>query len=223
MKYCRRPKSFISNWRANLVFNSTIPTISSLIIIMSSIYNEKRMRPTEVGLTNKAESWAREKSKENNYCWKLFKLSLRCLFETIYEFVNFFRLIRNTKKIYFINFFFKIPIQENTFNNHLRNKLLTNKGHYNKSTDNGYFCNRRKSLLIIHTILLSKTLSNQSNYISLNGLISLSFNFINPMTTNYAFALWKLHQIPSIYFMQHWEFLNYSLLPKGIKNCLYIH
>jgi len=128
----------------------------------------------------------------------------------------------NTRKGCYINVFLKNFIQEDIFNIKLRDMPLKNQSYCNKSNNSSHFCNMGKCLLIIHTILLRVSFCNQPNFVSLNRSITISLDFIHLTTTNNTLTKRYMNQILSICLMQSRKFLIHSLLPKRIKNCLFI-
>jgi len=139
----------------------------------------------------------------------------------LFKLANIPRIIWNTKRGHYINFL-KISIQEDIFNIKLSEIPLTNQSYYNKNMNSSHFCKSSKCLLIIHTILLRVSFCNQSTFVLLNRSIRISLDLIHPTTTNNTLIKRLRNQILSIYVMQSRKFLIHSLLPKRIKNCLFI-
>jgi hypothetical protein len=59
-----------------------------------------------------------------------------------------------------------------------------NHSHRKKSVNSGYMSNRRKSLIIIMTLLLLKIMSNKTSLIELKRTIRVSLNFIDSLTSD---------------------------------------
>jgi hypothetical protein len=83
-------------------------------------------------------------------------------------------------------------------------------------------CNRRKSLLIIDTVFLSKSLGNQARIVSFDGSISPSLDLIDLFITDCKLARRQSGHVPSMSFMKSIKFIDYSLLPKRISASLTI-
>ena len=56
-----------------------------------------------------------------------------------------------------------------------------------QSFDSSEFSNKRKGVSEVQTSLLSETLGNNPNFVSVQGAISIIFNPINPFTSNSPF------------------------------------
>jgi hypothetical protein len=78
------------------------------------------------------------------------------------------------------------------------------------------FNNRTKSIIIINTIALFKSLGHQTCLISINSAIRFSLDFVNPFTINDISSLSSRNKMPCLVGHQGREFLIHSLLPSGI-------
>ena len=56
------------------------------------------------------------------------------------------------------------------------------------TTNDGHFNNRKKGLLVIYALFLSKTLGNKTGFKPLKGTISFKFHFINSFAPNGFFV-----------------------------------
>uniref|UniRef100_A0A0A9LEH9 Uncharacterized protein n=1 Tax=Arundo donax TaxID=35708 RepID=A0A0A9LEH9_ARUDO len=63
----------------------------------------------------------------------------------------------------------------------LKDAPLTNRGHSKKSANSGHVSYMIKGLIVIMTMLLSKTTRHKTSLVALKGTIKTGFNLINPL------------------------------------------
>jgi hypothetical protein len=83
-----------------------------------------------------------------------------------------------------INILTQLTIKKNILYIKLRDGPLANRSHNKKSVNSDHMSNRSKSLLIIMTLLLLKTMSNKISLIALKRTIRASLNLIDPLTSD---------------------------------------
>jgi hypothetical protein len=71
--------------------------------------------------------------------------------------------------------------KKNVNSGHMCNR---NRSHDKKSVNSGHMSNKSKSLIIITTLLLLKTMSNKMSLIALKRTIKASLNLIDPLTSD---------------------------------------
>jgi hypothetical protein len=80
--------------------------------------------------------------------------------------------------------------------------------------DNGYMSNGSKSLIIIMTMLLLKTTSNETSLIALKRIIRASLNLIYPLTGDRTDMWGTWYKIPCTSPFKNNNLLNYRVLLK---------
>lgn len=129
--------------------------------------------------------------------------SPRCLLQAIegfYQSANLMFLTRNleARRLSHINFFLQLTIEKCTLNVHLvkfPSKLSCNG---KKKTNCAHLGSRSKSLLVVNTIPLCKTPSNQSDLVLIQSTIYMILDFINPFTTDRFLPRRRIRKNPSV-------------------------
>jgi hypothetical protein len=83
-----------------------------------------------------------------------------------------------------VNILTQLTIKKGILHIKLRDGPLPNRSHDKKSANIGHMSNRGKSLIIITTLLLLKTMSNETSLIALKRTIIVSLNFLDPLTSD---------------------------------------
>jgi hypothetical protein len=83
-----------------------------------------------------------------------------------------------------VNILMQLTIKKCILHIKLRDVPLPNRSHIKKSVNSGHMSNRGKSLIIITTLLLLKTTSNEMRLITLKRTIRASLNLIDSLTTD---------------------------------------
>jgi hypothetical protein len=91
---------------------------------------------------------------------------------------------RIPKRWVHINILTQLTIKKDIIHIKLRDGSLPNRSHNKKSVNSGPLSNMSKSLIIITTLLLLKTTSNETSLIALKRPIKASLNLIEPLTSD---------------------------------------
>jgi hypothetical protein len=83
-----------------------------------------------------------------------------------------------------VNILTQLTIKKYILHIKLRDGPSSNRSHGKKSVNSGHMSNRSKSLIIISTMLLLKTTSNNTSLISLKRTIRVNLNLIYPLTSD---------------------------------------
>lgn len=78
----------------------------------------------------------------------------------------------------------QLTIKKDILDIKLRDGPLTNRAHNKKSVNRGHMSNRSKHVIMITTMLLLKTTSNKTSFITLKRTITAGHDLVNPFTGN---------------------------------------
>jgi hypothetical protein len=119
------------------------------------------------------------KISNNDHIGKTLKPSMRSLLKAIKgatKMTNHTHRDRIPKWWAHVNILTQLTIKKCILYIKLRDWLLPNRSHNKKNVNNGHMNNRSKSLIIIMTLLLLKTTSNETSLIALKRTIRVSLN-----------------------------------------------
>jgi hypothetical protein len=97
-----------------------------------------------------------------------------------------------------INILTQLTIKKGILHIKLRDGPSSNRSHGKKSATSGHMSNRSKSLIIISTMFLLKTMSNKTSLISLKRTIRAGLNLIYPLTSDRTNTWGAGHKIPCV-------------------------
>jgi hypothetical protein len=117
-----------------------------------------------------------------------------------------------------INLITQLTIEKNILNIKLGHEPMANKGHDEKGSYNGHMSQRRKSLIVITTMLLLKTMSHKTSFVMLKRTIRASFNLIYPLTSDRKKMGRKRNRIPSSSALKRNNLLSHCKLPFRMNN-----
>jgi hypothetical protein len=121
-----------------------------------------------------------------------------------------------------VNILTQLTIKKDILHIKLRHGPSSNISHGKKSVNSCHMSNRRKSLIIILTMLLLKTMSNKTSLISLKRTIKESLNLIYPLTSDRT-NMWGMgHKIPRVSPLKGSNLLSHHVLPFRMKNSIVI-
>jgi hypothetical protein len=112
----------------------------------------------------------------------------------------------------------QLTVEKTILHVKLRDGPPTNRGHHNKSMNGGLVSNRSKSLLIVTTILLLKTMGNKTCFIVLNRATRASLNLIDPLARDWYSRRRERDKIPGVGMLKSSNLLGHSKLPLRISN-----
>jgi hypothetical protein len=114
-----------------------------------------------------------------------------------------------------VNILAQLIIKKGILHIKLRDGPLLNRSHSKKSANSGHMSNRSKSLIIITTLLLLKTMSNKRT-------IRASLNLIDPLTSDRTNTWGTWHKIPCASLLKSSNLLSHRMLPFQMKNSIMI-
>jgi hypothetical protein len=121
-----------------------------------------------------------------------------------------------------VNILKQLTIKKDILHIKLRDGPLPNRSHSKKSANSGHMSNKSKSLIIITTLLLLKTTSNEASLITLKRTIRASLNLIDPLTSDQTHTWETRHKIPRASPLKGSNLLNHRMLPFRMKNSIVI-
>jgi hypothetical protein len=121
-----------------------------------------------------------------------------------------------------VNILVHLTIKKDILHIKLRDGPSLNKRHNKKSVNSSHMSNRRKSLIIISTMLLLKTTSNKMSLISLKRTTRASLNLIYPLTSDRANTWGTRHKILCASPLKGSNLLSHRILPFWMKNSIAI-
>jgi hypothetical protein len=121
-----------------------------------------------------------------------------------------------------VNILAQLIIKKGILHIMLRDGPLLNRSHSKKSANSGHMSNRSKSLIIITTLLLLKTMSNKMSLIVLKRTIRASLNLIDPLTSDQTNTWGTWHKIPCASLLKNSNLLSHRMLPFQMKNSIMI-
>lgn len=116
----------------------------------------------------------------------------------------------------------QLTIKKGILDIKMRDGPLTDRGHSKESANSSHMSNMRKGLVIVTTMLLLKTTSNQTGLIMLKRTIRLSLNLIDPFTSNRTNMRRKRNKIPHASALKSSNLLSHSKLRLLMKNSITI-
>jgi hypothetical protein len=120
-----------------------------------------------------------------------------------------------------VNVLMQLTIKKDILHIKLRDGPLLNRSHNKKSVNSDHMSNMSKSLIIITTLLLLKTMSNKTSLIALKRTIRASLNLIDPLTSNRMNTWGTGHKVPHASPLKS-NSLSHHVLPFRMKNSLAI-
>jgi hypothetical protein len=121
-----------------------------------------------------------------------------------------------------VNILIQLTIKKNILHIKLRDGPLPNRSHNKKSANSGHMSNRSKNLIIITTLLLLKTTSNETSLIALKRTIRANLNLIDPLTSDRTNTWRTGHKIPRASPLKSSNLLSHRMLPFQMKNSITI-
>jgi hypothetical protein len=122
----------------------------------------------------------------------------------------------------YVNILTQLTIKKCILHIKLRDGPLPNRSYSNKSVNSGYMSNKSKSLIIIMTLLLLKSTSNETSFIAIKGTIRASINLIDPLTSD-QMNTWRIvYKIPRTSPLKSSNLLSHRMLPFRMKNSIAI-
>jgi hypothetical protein len=121
-----------------------------------------------------------------------------------------------------VNILMQLTITKGILHIKLRDGPLPNRSHGKKSVNSGHMSNMSKSLIIITTLLLLKTMSNETSLIALTRTIRASLNLIDPLTSDQTNTWGIGHKITCASLLKSSNFLSHRMLPFRMKNNIVI-
>jgi hypothetical protein len=116
----------------------------------------------------------------------------------------------------------QVTIKKRILHIKLRDGPLLNISHGKKSENSGHMSNRSKSLTIISTLLLLKTMSNKASLIALKRTIRVSLNLIDSLISDRTNTWGIGHKIPHVNPFKSSNLLIHQVLPFQMKNSIAI-
>jgi hypothetical protein len=117
-----------------------------------------------------------------------------------------------------VNIITQLTIKKGILHIKLRDGPAPNRSHDKKSANSGHMSNRSKSLIIISTMLLLKTMSNKTGLIPLKRTIKASLNLIYPLTSDQTNRWGTGNKIPCASPLKGHNLLSHRVLPFQMKN-----
>jgi hypothetical protein len=117
-----------------------------------------------------------------------------------------------------VNILMQLTIKKDILHIRLRDGSLPNRRHYKKSANSGHMSNMSKSLIIIMTLLLLKTISNETSLIALKRTIRASLNLIDPLVSDRTNTWGTGYKIPCASLLKSNNLLSHRMLSFRMKN-----
>jgi hypothetical protein len=121
-----------------------------------------------------------------------------------------------------VNILTQLTIKKYILHIKLRDEPLLNRSNGKKSANSGHMSNMSKSLIIITTLLLLKTMSNKTSIIALKRTIRASLNIIDPLTSDRMNTWGTRHKFPRASPLKSSNLLSYRVLSFRMKNNIMI-
>jgi hypothetical protein len=121
-----------------------------------------------------------------------------------------------------VNILTQLTIKKCILHIKLRDGPASNRSHDKKSVNSGHMSNMSKSLVIISTMLLVKTMSNKTGLIPLKRTIRVSLNLIYPLTSDWTNTWGTGHKISRASPLKGSNILSHHVLPFRMKNSIAI-
>jgi hypothetical protein len=119
-----------------------------------------------------------------------------------------------------VNILTQLIIKKDILHIKLRDGPLLNRSHDKKSVNSDHMSNR--SIIIITTLLLLKTMSNKTILIALKRTIRASLNLIDPLTSDQTNTWGTGHKIPRASPLKSSNLLSHCMLLFRMKNSIAI-
>jgi hypothetical protein len=128
--------------------------------------------------------------------------------------------IRNTvaRRWMHVDLLMQLTMKKSILPVKLRDSPPMNRGHRNKRMNDGLMSNRSKSLIVVTTVLLLKTMSNKTRFKALNRTIRVSLDLVNPLTRDWNNRRRSWNTIPSVGTLKSSNLLSHSKLSLRISN-----
>jgi hypothetical protein len=121
-----------------------------------------------------------------------------------------------------VNILTQLTIKKCILHIKLRDGPSPNRNHGKKSVNSSHISNISKSLIIISTMLLLKTMSNKMSFISLKRTIRASLNLIYPLTSDQMNTWGTGHKISYASPLKGSNLLSHHVLLFQMKNSIVI-
>jgi hypothetical protein len=165
------------------------------------------------------------KTSSSDHRGKMLKLSRRSLLKAIKgatKVTNYTLMDRMPRWWAHVNILTQLTIKKDILHIKLRDGPLLNRSHSKKSVNSSHMGNKSKHLIIITTMLLLKTMSNETSLIALKRIIRASLNLIDPLTSD-QMNTWRMgHKIPCVSPLKSSNLLSHRMLPFRMKNIIAI-
>jgi hypothetical protein len=112
-----------------------------------------------------------------------------------------------------VNLLMQLTIEKGVLNIKLRHRPVANRGDSKKIAHSGHMSHRSKSLIIVTTLLLLKTMSHKTRFIALKRSIRASLNFVYPLTRDGMNTGRGRDKIPGASALKHNNLLSHGKLP----------
>jgi hypothetical protein len=149
------------------------------------------------------------------------KPSTRGLLEAIERMVEMTNMaIKNrvARRWVHVDLLIKLIMKKIVLHVKLRDSPLTNRCHRNKRMSGCLVSNMIKSLLIVMTILLLKTMSDKTLFKALNRTIRVSIDLVTPLTRDWNNRRRSWNKTPSVGTLKRSNLLSHSKLLFKISN-----
>jgi hypothetical protein len=168
---------------------------------------------------------AGEKTSSSNHRGKMLKPSARSLVKAIKGATNVTNhTLRDRIPRWWthVNILTQFTIKKDILHIKQRDGPLQNRSHSKKSANSDHMSNMSKNLIIITTLLLLKTTSNETRLIAFKRTIRASLNLIDPLTSDRTNTWGIWHKIPRDSLLKSNNLLNHRMLPFWMKNSIVI-
>jgi hypothetical protein len=164
------------------------------------------------------------KTSSSGHIGKTLKLSARSLLKAIKGVTNVTNQTlrdRISKWWTYVNILTQLTIKKDILHIKLRDGPLPNRSHSKKSVNSGHMSNN-KILIIVTTLLVLKTTSNETSLIALKRTIRVSLNLMDPLTSDWTNTWGTGHKILRASPLKSSNLLSHCMLPFRIKNSIAI-
>jgi hypothetical protein len=168
---------------------------------------------------------ADEKTSSSNHRGKMLKPSVRSLVKAIKGATNVTNhTLRDRIPRWWthVNILTQFTIKKDILHIKQRDGPLSNRSHSKKSVNSDHMSNMSKNLIIITTLLLLKTTSNETRLIAFKRTIRASLNPTDPLTSDRTNTWGIWHKIPRDSLLKSNNLLNHRMLPFRMKNSIVI-
>ncbi|KAM1044006.1 hypothetical protein ACFX14_035112 [Malus domestica] len=114
----------------------------------------------------------------------------------------------------------KIAKEEGVINIKLMKGPIKGRCNGQSARDIGHFSSGRESVMVIDTLHLNVTLSDQMSFVALNGPIRMMFNLVDLFATNWRLARRKMSESPRAILGQRLQLRLHNNLPVRVRSSL---